>query len=310
MINNIMTNKVGTSEKVDAVAHFEATRAAYMSHKRIYATFFWVAFFICLTVSVIHTEFSIFLIIKKLPGTTSFIVKSYSALSWENFWADLIDWYWGFWQWLDALFVSLLMAFTATIVGTTVGGLLSFLASRNLMKNYWLYFVIRRTLEIARTVPDIVWALIFIFPFGPGPLAGVLALMVAALVVIAPPIYIYAWVMDQCLTVWGWSENWRYTRNEARMARDHVKISDAVTNRIRQEFASLGASDVSLRCQNVDLGVKACVSLKVDDKSEMVGARSWSLMDAEGKPPRFFSNGLTSTIQSVRKSVKEERAKA
>ena len=173
-----MSAETVTSDKLDPVAHFEATRAAYMNHKRIYTTLFWVVFFIFLTISVIHTEFDIFLIIKKLPGTTSFIVKSYSALSWENFWADLDDWYWGFWTWLDALFVSLLMAFTATIVGTTVGGLLSFVASRNLMKKYWLYFIIRRMLEIARTVPDIVWALIFIYPFGVGPLAGVLALMV------------------------------------------------------------------------------------------------------------------------------------
>ena len=173
-----MSAETVTSDKLDPVAHFEATRAAYMNHKRIYTTLFWAVFFIFLTISVIHTEFDIFLIIKKLPGTTSFIVKSYSALSWENFWADLDDWYWGFWTWLDALFVSLLMAFTATIVGTTVGGLLSFVASRNLMKKYWLYFIIRRMLEIARTVPDIVWALIFIYPFGVGPLAGVLALMV------------------------------------------------------------------------------------------------------------------------------------
>ncbi len=173
-----MTVEDITSKNVDAIAHFETTRAAYMKYKRVYTTMFWVAFLICLTLSVIHTEFNIFLIIEKLPGTTSFIVKSYSALSWENFWADLDDWYWGFWTWLDALFVSLLMAFTATIVGTTVGGLLSFVASRNLMKKYWLYFIIRRMLEIARTVPDIVWALIFIYPFGVGPLAGVLALMV------------------------------------------------------------------------------------------------------------------------------------
>ena len=174
-----MTVEVITSEKVDAVAHFEATRAAYMNYKRMYTTLFWVAFFFCLTLSVIHTEFNIFLILEKLPGTTSFIVKSYSAFSsWDTFWFDLTDWYWGFWVWLDALFVSLLMAFTATVVGTTIGGLLSFVASRNLMKTYWLYFIIRRTLEIARTVPDIVWALIFIYPFGVGPLAGVLALMV------------------------------------------------------------------------------------------------------------------------------------
>jgi phosphonate transport system permease protein len=173
-----MTVEAITTEKVDAVAHFETTRAAYVNYKRIYTTIFWGAFLFCLTLSVIHTEFSIFLILEKLPGTTGFIVKSYSALSWENFWADLADWYWGIWVWLDALFVSLLMAFTATVVGTTVGGLLSFVASRNLMEKYWLYFVTRRTLEIARTVPDIVWALIFIFPFGVGPLAGVLALIV------------------------------------------------------------------------------------------------------------------------------------
>ncbi len=173
-----MTVEAITTEKLDAVAHFEATRAAYMRYKRIYTSLFWVAFLIALTLSVIHTEFSIFRVIQALPWTTSFIVKSYSALSWENFWFDLADWYWGFWIWLDALFVSLLMAFTATVVGTTIGGLLSFVASRNLMKKYWLYFIVRRTLEIARTVPDIVWALIFIFPFGTGPLAGVLALMV------------------------------------------------------------------------------------------------------------------------------------
>ena len=69
------------------------------------------------------------------------------------------------------------MAFTATAVGTTIGGLLSFAASSNLMKNFYVYFITRRSLEIARTVPDIVWALIYIFPFGVGPLAGVLALI-------------------------------------------------------------------------------------------------------------------------------------
>ena len=173
-----MTVETIKPKRIDAVEHFEATRAVYMNHKRMYTTMFWVGFLVCLSLSVYHTDFNIFLIIKKLPGTTSFIVKSYSALSWENFWADLADWYWGFWTWLDALFVSLLMAFTATIVGTTIGGLLSFVASRNLMKTYWLYFIVRRSLEIARTVPDIVWALIFIYPFGVGPLAGVLALMV------------------------------------------------------------------------------------------------------------------------------------
>ena len=167
-----------TPRKLDAVAQFEATRADYLRYKRFYTVVFWVGFLACLTLAIVQTGFDIFKIIEALPRSTSFIVKSYSALSWDNFWHDLTDWYWGFGKWLDALFVSLMMAFTATVVGTTVGGLLSFVASRNLAKNYWLYFVTRRILEIARTVPDIVWALIFIYPFGVGPLAGVLALIV------------------------------------------------------------------------------------------------------------------------------------
>ncbi|MDD9984563.1 MAG: phosphonate ABC transporter, permease protein PhnE [Gammaproteobacteria bacterium] len=164
--------------ELDPVARFEATRADYLRYKRFYTVLFWVGFLACLTLAIVQTGFDIFKIIEALPRSSSFIVKSYSALSWDNFWHDLKDWYWGFGKWFDALLVSLMMAFTATVVGTTVGGLLSFIASRNLAKNYWLYFVTRRILEIARTVPDIVWALIFIYPFGVGPLAGVLALIV------------------------------------------------------------------------------------------------------------------------------------
>jgi len=173
-----MTVEAMTIEKQDAVARFEATRAAYNRHKRIYTLLFWSAFFVCLVLSVIQSQFNVIKLVNGLPRTTGFIVKMYSALTWENFWADLTDWFWGFDQWARALLTSLMMAFTATVLGTTFGGLLSFVASRNLMEKYWLYFITRRTLEIARTVPDIVWALIFIYPFGVGPLAGVLALIV------------------------------------------------------------------------------------------------------------------------------------
>ena len=173
-----MAVEATTPRELDPVARFEAVRADYLRYKRFYTVLFWVGFLACLTLAIVQTGFDIFKIIEALPRSSSFIVKSYSALSWDNFWHDLKDWYWGFGKWFDALLVSLMMAFTATVVGTTVGGLLSFIASRNLAKNYWLYFVTRRILEIARTVPDIVWALIFIYPFGVGPLAGVLALIV------------------------------------------------------------------------------------------------------------------------------------
>ena len=52
-----MTVEAITPEKIDAVAHFEATRAAYMNYKRISMIVFWVALLIALTLSVVHTEF-------------------------------------------------------------------------------------------------------------------------------------------------------------------------------------------------------------------------------------------------------------
>ena len=70
------------------------------------------------------------------------------------------------------------MAYLATVLGTIIGGALSFFAARNLAPNYLTYWTIRRTLEIARTVPDIVWALLFVMAFGIGPLAGILAITV------------------------------------------------------------------------------------------------------------------------------------
>ncbi|MDT4848799.1 Phosphate-import permease protein PhnE [compost metagenome] len=43
--------------------------------------------------------------------------------------------------------------------------------------NSTVRFVVRRGLELLRTVPEIVFALLFVIAFGLGPMAGVLALM-------------------------------------------------------------------------------------------------------------------------------------
>ena len=42
----------------------------------------------------------------------------------------------------------------------------------------WLRFVVRRGLEFSRTVPSIVFALIFVIAFGLGPMAGVFAIAI------------------------------------------------------------------------------------------------------------------------------------
>ena len=166
------------NNKLDIVTQFEMARAQYLGRKRLYMVLFWLLFFVSMTLAVWHSGFDIISVIEGLPRTNQFVVRMFSALTMENFKADLLDWYWNVGEWLNQLFISLQMALLATIVGTTLGGALSFLASRNLAKNYATYFVCRRALEIARTVPDIVWALIFIYPFGVGPVAGILALTI------------------------------------------------------------------------------------------------------------------------------------
>jgi phosphonate transport system permease protein len=79
------------------------------------------------------------------------------------------------WAWL--LFETSQMAALATLMGAVGGFLLCFPASRNLMPRAPIAFAVtRRFLELFRTVPDIVYALILVWAFGVGPLAGILAI--------------------------------------------------------------------------------------------------------------------------------------
>jgi phosphonate transport system permease protein len=79
------------------------------------------------------------------------------------------------WAWL--LFETSQMAALATLMGAVGGFLLCFPASRNLMPHAPIAFAVtRRFLELFRTVPDIVYALILVWAFGVGPLAGILAI--------------------------------------------------------------------------------------------------------------------------------------
>jgi phosphonate transport system permease protein len=68
------------------------------------------------------------------------------------------------------------VAYVGALTGALVAFALSFVASPNLTGRAWLVFSARRLLEFCRTVPDIVFALIFVVAFGLGPLPGVLAL--------------------------------------------------------------------------------------------------------------------------------------
>jgi phosphonate transport system permease protein len=90
--------------------------------------------------------------------------------------AGLQDWFWGWRRWLSSLLDTLAIAFLATLMGSLLAAPLSFAAAKNLGAGRVLRLPARRVLQFARTVPDLVFALVFVIAFGLGPLAGVLAL--------------------------------------------------------------------------------------------------------------------------------------
>lgn len=100
------------------------------------------------------------------------------SLAISTLWPDLAEWFWGLPRWLRLLGDTLLIAYVGTLAGAISGFVLCFLASANLVKSRAIVFVTRRLLEFCRTVPEIVFALVFVLAFGLGPLPGVLAIAI------------------------------------------------------------------------------------------------------------------------------------
>ena len=96
----------------------------------------------------------------------------------QRVWTDPAEWLWGWRKWLKMLGETLLISYVGTLIGAVLAFCLNFLAAENTSPAPWLRFVVRRLLEFARTVPGIVFALIFVMAFGLGPMAGVLAIAI------------------------------------------------------------------------------------------------------------------------------------
>lgn len=98
------------------------------------------------------------------------------TLSGQPVWSDVGEWFWGLPDWLSLLLDTILIAYLATLLGSVGGFLACFLAARNLGPHPLLRALVKRGLELSRTVPEIVFALIFVVAFGLGPVPGVLAI--------------------------------------------------------------------------------------------------------------------------------------
>jgi len=83
---------------------------------------------------------------------------------------------------LDRILASLLVTFQMAVAGCVLGLLLSFplaiLAADGISPHPIVRVAVRGLIAFFRTVPDLVWALLFVIAVGLGPAAGVLAIMV------------------------------------------------------------------------------------------------------------------------------------
>jgi phosphonate transport system permease protein len=115
-------------------------------------------------------------LIDNISNFTSYFSRILPRIRIASLGADVADWYWNITGWLKLLLDTVLIAYLATLIGAGGAFVMSFLAAANLAANSLLRWSIKRIFEFCRTVPDLVFALMFVSTFGLGPLAGILAI--------------------------------------------------------------------------------------------------------------------------------------
>ena len=87
-------------------------------------------------------------------------------IDWAHFWP--VVW--------PALVETIHMSAMATILGLIMGIPVGFLAARNATPFVWVNLIAKFILVATRSISTLIWALFFVAMFGPGPLAGALAI--------------------------------------------------------------------------------------------------------------------------------------
>ncbi|MDB5536837.1 MAG: phnE [Devosia sp.] len=169
---------LSSTTQEERLLSFEGRYRQQRSTRRAWTLLYAALFTAALVASIIVSKFSVPGLVKGLPMAWNYIAGTLPTLTFENLFADLSEWYWGLRFWLRLLVETILMGFVGTVLGGILALALCFPASRNLVANTGIYFAARRALEFCRTVPELVFALIFVFAFGLGPFAGVLAIAV------------------------------------------------------------------------------------------------------------------------------------
>jgi phosphonate transport system permease protein len=155
----------------------EAYRKA-VARKRLRLTLATAVFFAALVVASIGAEVNLRTFFTYFGNFISYFDRIFTLENGARVWTDIGEWFWGWRKWLWMLGETILISYVGTLFGAVLAFALNFFAAENTSPAPWLRFLVRRALEFARTVPGIVFALIFVIAFGLGPMAGVLAIAI------------------------------------------------------------------------------------------------------------------------------------
>ncbi|OIJ18210.1 phosphonate ABC transporter, permease protein PhnE [Anaerobacillus alkalidiazotrophicus] len=120
-------------------------------------------FFVWISIDLTEFQFEKF---KNIPTMFHFIKDQFFPLNWSIM-PRLID----------ASIVTLAMAFLGTFIALLIAIPLSFMSARNTSRHAALYTFNRSMLSGLRSIPEIVFGLIFVVSLGLGPFPAVLAIM-------------------------------------------------------------------------------------------------------------------------------------
>ncbi|WP_349371074.1 phosphonate ABC transporter, permease protein PhnE [Salinarimonas sp.] len=189
MTAHALTSSAAGPEAPDAVALFETHRKALIRQKMWTNLLFLGLFLAMLAWSIDVSRFFPERLAQGVPRIFEYFGTVLPSLEWDKLFlprgedgravpGSLTFWYSDFAKYVRLIFETILMAMTATILGAAAAFALCFAAARNLAPKGWVGVLCRRTLEVCRGVPEILYALVLVFAVGIGPLAGVIAIAI------------------------------------------------------------------------------------------------------------------------------------
>ena len=162
-------------------AQLDALNAAYrkaVARKRLRMTIATAVFVAALMIAAVGAEVNLRTLFTYFGNFVSYFDRLLTLEDGTRVWTNIGEWFWGWRKWLSMLGETVLISYVGTLFGAILAFALNFLAAENTSPAPWLRFVVRRFLELCRTVPGIVFALIFVIAFGLGPMTGVLAIAI------------------------------------------------------------------------------------------------------------------------------------